>query len=558
MARPGFVLEVDRSTPPILFWRGENFSLEKLPAGRSRVIYPPEPLSPIEDIDGAIRDALLNPHDQDPLPALLRPGMKLTIAFDDVSLPLPKMRTPDNRQRIIEAVLDLAADAGVDDVHIIAALGLHRRMHDYELCHALGDRVYDAFHPRGTLYQNDAEDHDNLTVIGATPEGEVLEISKRAADSDLIVYVNINSVAMDGGWKSITTGLASYRSLSFHHNPETLQNTRSLMDRHKSELHKSVWRLGKVMRDCGPTVFQIESTLNTDMFPSPFDFVNKREWEWKAKDRATFVATTKSLSHTPLRMARKIFHSIEGPHAMTSVQAGDTETVHKISLDWVHKQQLVEVHGQTDILTMGIPFVCPYNPDGVMNPVLVMCMGLGYLFNMYRNKPLVREGGVIIMTHPTYRDFNPVHHPSYIDFYEQVLADTTDPATMSAKWEKQYAEDEWYRHLYRTGNAYHGVHPFYAWYWGAHGLQHAGKVIIVGGDPPTVRRLGFTPASTMDDAFEIASDVVGRTPTISHLHVPALLVADVQSASERCRTRRVACAAQRVSATPQVRHCSAG
>jgi hypothetical protein len=454
--------------------------------------------------------------------------MKLTIAFDDVSLPLPKMRTPDNRQRIIEAVLDFAADAGVDDVHIIAALGLHRRMHEYELRHALGDRIYDAFHPRGTLYQHDAEDLDNLTVIGTTPEGEVLEISKRAADSDLIVYVNINSVAMDGGWKSITTGLASYRSLAYHHNPETLQNTRSLMDRHKSELHKSVWRLGKVMRDQGPKVFQIESTLNTDMFPSPFDFLSKREWEWKAKDRATFLATTKSLSRTPGRLARKIFHSIEGPHQMTSVQAGETEAVHKITLEWVHKQQLVEVHGQTDILTLGIPYVCPYNPDGIMNPVLVMCMGLGYLFNMYRNMPLVREGGVIIMTHPTYREFHPVHHPSYIDFFEQVLADTTDPLTMSKKWEKQYAEDEWYRHLYRTGNAYHGVHPFYAWYWGAHGLQHAGKVIIVGGDPPTVRRLGFTPASTMDDAFEIATDVVGRTPTISHLHVPALLVADVQ------------------------------
>ena len=96
MPRPGFVLEVDRSTPPILFWRGENFSLEKLPAGRSRVIYPPEPLKPLDDIDGAIRDALLHPHDQDPLPAQLFPGMKLTIAFDDVSLPLPKMRRPDS------------------------------------------------------------------------------------------------------------------------------------------------------------------------------------------------------------------------------------------------------------------------------------------------------------------------------------------------------------------------------------------------------------------------------------------------------------------------------
>jgi hypothetical protein len=31
----------------------------------------------------------------------------------------------------------------------------------------------------------------------------------------------------------------------------------------------------------------------------------------------------------------------------------------------------------------------------------------------------------------------------------------------------------------------------------------------------------------MDDALEIAGDVVGRSPTITHLHVPAVLVADV-------------------------------
>ena len=38
MPRPGFVLDVDRSTPPTLFWHGEGFRLEKLPADRSRVI----------------------------------------------------------------------------------------------------------------------------------------------------------------------------------------------------------------------------------------------------------------------------------------------------------------------------------------------------------------------------------------------------------------------------------------------------------------------------------------------------------------------------------------
>ena len=174
--------------------------------------------------------------------------MKLTIAFDDVSLPLPKMRRPDVRQRVIEAVLDLAAEAGVDDVHLIAALALHRRMTEAELRHAVGDRVYDAFAPRGQLYQFDAEDPDGLGFIGTTDHGEEVEISKRAAESDLVVYVNINLVAMDGGWKSTAIGLASYRSLRHHHNPATMEASHSFMDHHRSELHHSTWRMGKVLR----------------------------------------------------------------------------------------------------------------------------------------------------------------------------------------------------------------------------------------------------------------------------------------------------------------------
>ena len=68
--RPGFVLDVDRNTPPIVFHHGENFRLEKLPAGRSRVIYPSEPLFGIPDPEGAINHALMNPlGDSDPLPS---------------------------------------------------------------------------------------------------------------------------------------------------------------------------------------------------------------------------------------------------------------------------------------------------------------------------------------------------------------------------------------------------------------------------------------------------------------------------------------------------------
>lgn len=530
MPRPGFVLEVDRSTPPLVFHHGEGFRLERLPPGRSRVIYPAEPLEPIADVDAAIRAALDAPvGDSPPLRDLLRPDMRLTICFDDVSLPLPPMRRPDIRQRVIEAVLDLAAEAGVDDVHIVAALALHRRMTEAELRHAVGDRVYDAFAPSRTLYNFDAEDPDGLVFLGTTPEGEEVEISRRAAESDLVVYVNINLVAMDGGHKSTATGLASYRSLRHHHNVQALLQSRSFMDRHNSELHASNWRMGRVIRDAGVRIFQIETTLNTNSFgvSGPMSMLQKREWEWTPRDRAAFVGMKAGLDRMPRRAGRKIFQSWRAPYGLTSIQAGEIEAVHDRTTENVFRQQLVAVEGQSDVLTMGLPYIGPYNVNAVMNPILVTCQGLGYFFNLYRGRPLVRQGGVIIMGHPTPWEFHPVHHPSYIDFFEQVLAETTDPAEIEMRFEKTYAEDEWYRHLYRTSHAYHGVHPFYMWYWACHGMAHAGKVIVVGGDPRAVRRLGFSPASSLHDALEMAEDTVGRQPTITHFHAPPLLMADV-------------------------------
>ena len=157
-----------------------------------------------------------------------------------------------------------------------------------------------------------------------------------------------------------------------------------------------------------------------------------------------------------------------------------------------------------------------------------MCLGLGYFFNLYRGRPLVREGGVLIMSHPTTPEFHPVHHPSYIDFFEEVLAETTDPrrdassatsaatrptsgtGTCTAPATRTTAST---RSTCGTGEA--------------HALEHLGAVIVVGGDPATVRRLGFRPASTLADALEMATDVVGARPSITYFKNPPLMMADV-------------------------------
>src|SRR5262249_51020322 len=105
MPRPGFVLEVDERTPPLLVHQGEGFRVQKFPLG-TRVISPPDSLPGLQDPNGAVRNALLTPHGSEPLPELLKPGMKLTIAVDDISLPLPPMKSPDARQRVLENVLE--------------------------------------------------------------------------------------------------------------------------------------------------------------------------------------------------------------------------------------------------------------------------------------------------------------------------------------------------------------------------------------------------------------------------------------------------------------------
>ena len=524
MTRPGFITTLEKSSPPMMFNAGDGFHYEKLPEG-TRVIYPPGPVDPLPDPNVAIERALLEPMGMEPLHELLHPGMKLTIVFDDVSCPLPPMQPPDNRQLVIEKVLEKAYAKGVEDIHLIAALGLHRRMTEKELRWALGKDIMSTFYPQ-RLYNYDAEDEEGNAVIGETGRGEEVRISRRAAESDLVVFVNINLVSMNGGHKSVHTGISPYSSIRHHHNAETLRNTRSLMDPPKSALHGSVNRMGEIL-DSAVKVFHIETTLNNATFPPVFDFMAKPEHEWGPFTKANFLANHKATQIMPRRAARKVFQSIVAPQKMTSVQAGATDPVHEETIKHLHRQQLVHVEGQADVLLLGVPYIGPYNVNSIMNPILVHNMVLGYLFNLYRGKPLVREGGVIIATHPVTNEFDDVAHPSYRPFFEEVLSETTDPHEAERRFEKKFIYDPWYKTLYRNSHAYHGWHPFTTWQWGAHALDHLGGVIFVGGDPHTTSRMGYKRADTVAEALQAAEPIVGTSPSITYMHIPPLFMVEV-------------------------------
>lgn len=517
---------VTADDPPFMFHRGEGYERHRLPVG-SHVIYGKPPLEPVPDRRAAIEMAVDQPLGCDPLSAQLRPGMKVTIAFDDVSLPLPPMARPDVRQTVMEVVLERLDRAGVTDIELICAICLHRRVTPAELKHMLGGAIFRRFWPH-KLKNHDAEDPNGVVELGTTAHGEVVELNRRAVESDLLIYVNINLVTMDGGHKSVPVGLATYRCVRHHHNAEMLLHDSSYMDPPNSSFHRSCERMGGIVAK-RMNIFTIETTLNGDLFPHALGFLQRRERSWGLSDRLMYHGSRLGMKALPGPLRRRAYQALPAPYGLTGVWAGRTDEVHRETLQGVDRQQEVDIDGQYDILLVGLPSIGPYNVHSILNPILVYCMSAGYFFNFYRNRPLVRRGGVMIVDHPFENKFHMVHHPSYFDFFHELLPQTRNPRELEARFEKSYAENERYRHLYRFSFAYHGVHPFYMWYWGAHGMAHLGKMIAV--DPASelaARRVGFDTAPSMAAAIETAKDFVGKDARIAYLHCPPIVMCNVK------------------------------
>lgn len=510
MARPGFVLDVDDRTPPVLVASGDTFRLERLPVG-ARVVYPADSLPAVHAAE-AIAAALDAPVGSDPLSDRLRPGMTLTITFDDNTAPVPAMTRPDLRSKIIEAVLTRAAAAGVDDVALVAAIGLNRRQSPAELRQLVGERVFRSFHADGLLVNHDAEDADELAEIGRVGELPVV-VNKRVADSDLVVHVHLVTGHTGNGAAAALTGLGAASTLAAlgaqDADPQTAGAAAS------------------VVADRLP-LFVVEAVLDADVFPEPLSFLAKREWEWSVKDQARWFGLRRGTAAvTSAKLRRRILGRLAAPWHPIGLTGGAPAEVAASSSRLVLGQQQVSVPSQADVAVIGVPSLGPYSVDAPTNPVVAAWSGLEAILGAHTGSPVVREGGAVILFHPLSSDFSPLYHPSYVDFFAEVLSVTTDPAQISADFEKKFATDPWYVHLYRTSHAFHGLHPVHRWYEIARARAGVGDVVWVGADRAVAERLGFRAASTLADALEIVSSSVGRTPQITYLHTPPKLVVDV-------------------------------
>jgi len=172
-----------------LTYSGNNIIHAHLP-DRAEILYAPASLPGIRkrDVPQAVVAAFRNPLGMPPLPELVNASSKILIVFDDNCQPFPKTSQPDIRRQAMEALLPMLYACGVkkENLRLICAVALHRKMKEHELSEMVGPRIMRDFYP-GQLGNWDAEDPDDIARLGETEQGEPVEVCRAVVESDLSV-----------------------------------------------------------------------------------------------------------------------------------------------------------------------------------------------------------------------------------------------------------------------------------------------------------------------------------------------------------------------------------
>lgn len=172
----------------------------------------PEFVPAIENLAGAIENAIDNPIGTKPLSEIVKPGKKIAVIIDDGSRPTPQ-------SEILPILLSKleAAGANPSDIRIVAALGSHRYMTEEELRERVGDAVYDRYE----VINSEFKKPEGLVYVGKTPEGVDIMATKAVMEADIHIGVGClvphPVMGWGGGGKILYPGIAGEKTVAYFH-----------------------------------------------------------------------------------------------------------------------------------------------------------------------------------------------------------------------------------------------------------------------------------------------------------------------------------------------------
>ena len=424
-------------------------------------------LEPTKDLAETVRRALQSPLDRAPLRDQVKSGMRVTIAYDDPTVPCyaPIWATA------IPLIMAELAEGGVDpeNVSLLCANALHRKFTLDELARTLGEEIVRSHADRISCH--DAEDPERLVHLGSTASGLDVELNSAVVESDLTIYLNCSTMrGFSGGWKSVCVGLSSYRSIHHHHTPDIMS-----MSLDRNRMHAMLDEMGAAVEErLGPErIFKIETVLAN-----------------------------------PLEV-----HDVYAG----SVGATRAKVIEKLRSHQGSRRDLVDE--PFDVVMYGVPDWSPYAAFSHTNPILdLISTGLGYLGGVIQ--AFGRPGCTVILATPCRDRWDRQHHASYPEVWSEVLPTTKDPDEARVRFEPVLAGRGDYIAKYRFENAFHPVHAVMALY-PLKRLRHAARVIVAGAEDPRIpQHCGFDSAPTIETALEMARDGTGKNARVAMVEYP--------------------------------------
>lgn len=472
------------------------------------IIYPKKPIKVDKNAKEIVREALENPAGSIVLEDLIRSNSKVVIAFDDVSVPFPLPKQDPRRLMALEVVKKLKkAKIPRDSILFICATGLHRKCRKTELKQMLGEIA--------TSYRVINHDCNDVLSLGETESGYKVEINKHAARADLIIYLSIPFLPMNGGWKSIAVGLGGYESIRQHHIPEVLREG-SYMNP-DSRMHGIINEIGGVI-ESHVNVFQIETVLNNDFYSGPFRFMWRK---LEGRERMLQKLMLKMSNKMPHKLKSGIRKNYRASYGIIYSSAGHPDEIHPLVLEKVKEQNVVRVNRKYDAILFGLPNLSPYSIKSEMNPVLFHTVVRGYLCNMFYR--IVKDGATFVVQNPLFEVFDRVQHPSYEFLYYNYLAKGKNSYKDLCDAEVELVNNSTLMKEYREGYAYHPAHSVIAYYWGSLGQEKIDEVIVSGAVGRT-EIIGCKKAENMDEAVKILYEK--GASRIAYAALPPVFIAE--------------------------------
>ncbi len=135
--------------------------------------------------------------------------LSVVIIVSDVTRPTPT-------KRLIPYILNELLDAGIsdEDITIIFALGIHRKLETKEMARLVGDNIFNR-------YRCINHDSTNCVFIGTTKQGTVVEANREVLQADIRVCVGSIELhyfaGYTGGYKSILPGICARSTIETNH-----------------------------------------------------------------------------------------------------------------------------------------------------------------------------------------------------------------------------------------------------------------------------------------------------------------------------------------------------